>query len=152
MQYLIDKYHLIPHPEGGYYRETFRSEFPVSSHAGHRRDALTHIYFLLMKGQISRFHKVIHDEVWNFYEGDPLMLIKYDGKSIREEVIGRNCNEYVSVVPGGTWQAAETSGEYSLVGCTVAPGFHCDDFSFLKHDVAACRKIKAEHPEYARFV
>lgn len=152
MQYLIDKYQLVPHPEGGFYREVFRSQHAVHSAAGHKRNAVTHIYFLLAKGEVSRFHKVIHDEVWNFYEGDPLMLIRYDGRSIREELIGRTCDEYASVVEGGTFQAAETSGEYSLVGCTVAPGFQFEDFSFLSHDAAACKKIKAQHPEYSRFV
>jgi predicted cupin superfamily sugar epimerase len=75
VQKLIDRYKLIPHPEGGYYREAYRSEqILYSPAAGKKRRALTHIYFLLPAGQVSRFHKVIHDEVWNFYAGAPLKL------------------------------------------------------------------------------
>ena len=66
MQNLIDKYKLIPHPEGGYYREVYRSEQTVKSFATNQdRKSVTHIYFLLLKGQVSRFHKVASDEIWN---------------------------------------------------------------------------------------
>ena len=132
MQHLIDKYNLIPHPEGGYYRELFRSnQIVISSVPDQKRNAVTHIYFLLLRGQVSRFHKVLHDEIWNFYEGSPLRLIKFNGDKIEEVIIGKNSDSYVDVVPGGLFQAAETTGEYSLVGCTVAPGFDFADFSFL---------------------
>jgi predicted cupin superfamily sugar epimerase len=75
MQDLIDKYTLVPHPEGGYYAVVYESEQSVKSPIVNKvRKAVTHIYFLLLKGQVSLFHKVAHDEIWNFYEGDPLMF------------------------------------------------------------------------------
>ena len=58
------------------------------------RKAATHIYFLLLKGQVSKFHKVAHDEIWNFYEGDPIKLIKYNGSKVEEDIIGPGCRHY----------------------------------------------------------
>ena len=129
---LIKAYKLAPHPEGGYYREVFRSHLLVESPViKESRSAATHIYFLLGRGDISRFHRVIHDEIWNFYKGAPLILYQYDGTSLTHTRIGPECNAYTTVVPGGTWQAAESAGRYSLVGCTVAPGFDFSDLTFL---------------------
>ena len=153
MQQLIDKYKLVPHPEGGYFREVFRSGQTVFSSVAHtNRDAVSHIYFLLTKGQVSRFHKVLHDEIWNFYAGAPLRLMKYDGGRIEEEIIGTDGNSYVSFVAGGLYQAAESTGEYSLVGCTVAPGFEFGDFSFLSDNPDAVTDFMQKHHEYEKFV
>jgi predicted cupin superfamily sugar epimerase len=153
LQQLIDKYKLVPHPEGGYFREVFRSgQVVFSAAADQDRDAVTHIYFLLTNGQVSRFHKVLHDEIWNFYEGSPLRLLKYDGGKIEEEIIGTNCSSYVSFVAGGFYQAAESTGEYSLVGCTVAPGFDFADFSFLNDNAETVTDFMHKHPEYEKFV
>lgn len=135
MQKLIDRYGLIPHPEGGFYKEVYRSTQTVSSHAVlGERQAVTHIYFLLIKGQVSRFHKVSHDEIWNFYEGSPLRLLTLNDGDICEQQLGSEVGNYVSIIHGGSYQAAETTGEYSLVGCSVAPGFDFNDFSFLAED------------------
>lgn len=118
---LIKKYKLQPHPEGGYFREVYRSEQElISGVANDKRNAVTHIYFLLKQGEFSKFHRVLHDEIWNFYEGAPLKLIEFDGEIIVEKVIG-DYGKYVSVVKGGVFQAAESTGEYTLVGCSVAP-------------------------------
>ena len=153
MQNLIDKYHLVPHPEGGYYSEFYRSEQPVKSAVVNQdRKSVTHIYFLLVKGQVSLFHKVIHDEIWNFYEGDPLRLLKYDGFEIEEDIIGSTCEDYASIVKGGLYQAAESTGAYSLVGCTVAPGFEFADFSFLRDDHERKEKFIEDFPDYRKFV
>lgn len=153
MQELIDRYELVPHPEGGYFREVFRSEQQVfSSVADADRNTVTHIYFLLARGQVSRFHKVLHDEIWNFYEGFPLRLLQYDGGKIEEEIIGADCSNYVSFVTGGRFQAAESTGEYSLVGCTVAPGFDFADFSFLSDDTTAITDFMHNYSEYDKFV
>lgn len=84
---IIDALELSPHPEGGYFKEIYRSETTVlSPHAGEMRSALTDIYFLLISGQVSRFHRVLHDEIWHFYEGAPLMLVEIeaDGSLMRE--------------------------------------------------------------------
>lgn len=131
MKSLIDKYNLAPHPEGGYFREIYRSDLIVDSDlAKAPRNAATHIYFLLTRGQVSRFHRVVHDEIWHFYDGDSLTLYLFNGTGIEKQNIGPG-KQFMAVVPAGTWQAAETTGSHTLVGCTVAPGFDFTDFSFL---------------------
>src|SRR5210317_1032874 len=101
MQNLIDKYNLVPHPEGGYYALVYESKQAVTSPVVNKdRKAITHIYFLLLKGQVSLFHKVAHDEIWNFYEGDPIKLINYNGSTVEENIIGSGCSDYVSIVEG----------------------------------------------------
>jgi hypothetical protein len=116
------------------------------------RKAITHIYYLLLKGQVSLFHKVAHDEIWNFYEGDPLKLIKYDGLTIEEDIIGSGCSDYVSIVEGGVFQAAESTGSYSLVGCSVAPGFEFEDFSLLRDEPGQKETFLKKFPSYGKFV
>ena len=149
MEELIKKYKLSPHPEGGYYREVYRSAQTVNSPINDQeRHAVTQIYFLLTQGQFSRFHRVIHDEIWHFYEGKALTLIQYDGKKIQKQTIGPG-QEYTAVVPGGTWQAAESTGAYSLVGCTVAPGFDFADFSFLEDQG---EQLKKDYPQFQKFI
>ena len=153
MQKLIDKFQLVPHPEGGYFSEFYRSEQSVKSATVNQdRRSATHIYFLLPAGQVSLFHNVVHDEIWNFYEGDPLKLLKYDGRGIEEEIIGPAGNGYVSIVKGGVYQAAESTGAYSLVGCTVAPGFEFEDFSFLRDERELKERFLEEYPDYRKFV
>jgi predicted cupin superfamily sugar epimerase len=153
MQDLIDKYKLVPHPEGGYYAVVYESEQSLKSPLVNKiRKAVTHIYFLLLKGQVSKFHKVAHDEIWNFYEGDPLNLIKYNGSKVEEDTIGSGCSDYASIVEGGVYQAAESTGVYSLVGCSVAPGFEFEDFSFLRDDVGNKEKFLKKFPDYLKFI
>lgn len=149
---LIKKYDLIPHPEGGYYKEVYRSKQKVnSSYSNEERNTITHIYFLLTKGQFSRFHRVVHDEIWNFYEGAALKLIEYNGKEVVEKIIGDQ-NDYVSVVKGGIFQAAETMGEYTLVGCSVAPGFDFKDFTFLTSEPVMLENLESNYLQYKRLV
>lgn len=153
MQHIIDQYQLEPHPEGGYFREVHRSGTRVASPAVLAdRSAVTHIYFLLLKGQVSRFHRVMHDEIWNFYQGDPIALLQYNGNTLSRETIGPGCNGYALVMNGGIYQAAESTGNYSLVGCTVAPGFDFADFSFLADDPEAASDFNRQHHEYSRFL
>jgi predicted cupin superfamily sugar epimerase len=153
MQALIDKYKLVPHPEGGYYAVVYESKQSVKSPVVNKdRKAVTHIYFLLLEGQVSIFHKVVHDEIWNFYEGDPLKLIKYNGSKLEEDIIGSGCDNYASVVEGGVYQAAESTGVHTLVGCTVAPGFEFEDFSFLRDEFETKEKLLKEFPGYRKFV
>jgi predicted cupin superfamily sugar epimerase len=147
---IIDAYGLSPHPEGGYYKEVYRSgQVVVSSAAAANRSAVTHIYFLLATGQVSRFHRVAHDEIWNFYEGDPLKIVQYDGETMTETVVGPRSSSYVCVVAGGRFQAAESMGAYSLAGCTVAPGFEFSDFSFLSSEER--KRMRATFPGYKKF-
>lgn len=121
---LIDSLALEPHPEGGWYRQVFKSAERVTRHAdGAERTALTTIYFLLVEGTHSRWHCVQSDEVWHFYEGDPLEL------HIRgQEPVTLDADHRVHVVPARAWQAAYPRGAYALVGCTVGPGFEFEDF------------------------
>ena len=151
---LISKYSMQKHPEGGFFAETFRSETSlISPMNSESRSALTDIYYMLKKDEISRFHKVIHDEIWNFYEGSPLKLFKYDGKKVSEYMIGPNCNDgYKVVIEGGSYQAAISTGDYSLVGCTVAPGFDFADFSFLEDDAKLAEGIMINFPKYTYLI
>jgi uncharacterized protein len=148
---LINKLGLEPHPEGGYFKEVYRSSLDVESSAvGATRSAVTEIYFLLCRGQISRFHRVEHDEFWHFFEGDNLRLIDSDLETSQEVILGAEQLNYQHCIRGGCWQAAETRGEYTLVGCTVAPGFDFADFRFL--DLNEVAVIQETFPEYSKFI
>ena len=96
------------------------------------RSALTTIYYLLEQGQLSRWHVVESDEVWHFYGGAPLELLAYEPRLrvLRRNVLGAN-SESIGVIEAGVWQAARSLGAYSLVGCTVGPGFEFADFRFV---------------------
>jgi predicted cupin superfamily sugar epimerase len=131
---IIRRLSLQPHPEGGWYREIHRSALQVQGPRGPRA-ALTTIYYLLERGQVSRWHVVDADEIWHFYGGGPLELAVYDprSRSFTPHVLdapGASA-EPVAVVGSGLWQAARTLGEYSLVGCSVGPGFEFADFRFV---------------------
>ncbi|EDM25705.1 hypothetical protein LNTAR_13187 [Lentisphaera araneosa HTCC2155] len=148
---LIETLELIEHPEGGYYKETYRSSENVFSHpAESERSAVTEIYFLLCKGQVSRFHKVLHDEFWHFFEGAPLRLIAGDLQSFEEFELGGASTNYQHCIQGGRWQAAESTGNYTLVGCTVAPGFDFADFAFLSE--AKADLMKQNFANFAKFI
>jgi len=154
-QQLIEKLHLVPHPEGGYFREVFRSSFQVHSAAvSGLRAGLTDIYFLLPGGQVSRWHRVAHDELWNFYQGAPLTLLQLspDLQTLQRYQLDGATGNFKQLIPGGCWQAAESTGNYSLVGCTVAPGFDFADFRLLKDLPDAAARIYRESPELARFL
>jgi predicted cupin superfamily sugar epimerase len=129
---LIQLLDLKPHPEGGWFRETFRDSGPEKNGG---RAASTAIYFLLKAGQASRWHRVDAAEVWHFYRGAPLEL-----KIGRDTyVLGANIDEAQApqvVVPPGAWQAARSLGEYTLVGCTVAPGFEFAHFEIAEDGFA----------------
>ncbi|MGE0449495.1 MAG: cupin domain-containing protein [Vicinamibacterales bacterium] len=139
---LIERLGLQAHPEGGYYREIYRSPGTVSpGDPRSDRAALTTIYFLLPAGQVSRWHRVGSDEVWHYYEGDPLELLVANERfdEVAAVTIGPidGDREPIHVVAAGRWQAARTTGAYTLVGCTVAPGFDFDDFALLEAEPAA---------------
>ena len=137
---LIETLHLEPHPEGGYFREIFRSpDRVVPSNGRGTRSALTTIYFLLVEGAHSRWHQVTSDEVWHLYEGGPLELLELDEsltKMMRHRLapIGDSGGAPVHTVPSRHWQAARALGAYVLVGCTVGPGFEFADFRLLADD------------------
>ncbi|QBK04287.1 cupin domain-containing protein [Hylemonella gracilis] len=143
VQALIDRLGLQPHPEGGYYREVFRSGEQIRRGDGASRSALTTIFFLLPQGAVSRWHRVRGaDEVWHHYEGGLLELrvLPPGQRQVRGWLLGpvgvsasATAAEAdvlpVRTVPADAWQAARCLGDYALVGCTVGPGFDFADFT-----------------------
>lgn len=130
---VIQALQLAPHPEGGWYREIYRSADRVNR-GSETRSAITAIYYLLEQQQLSRWHVVDADEIWHFYGGAPLELLAYDPGShkLERQVLHTSLVEArpVGTIPSGVWQAARSLGEYSLVGCTVSPGFEFSGFRF----------------------
>jgi len=131
---LIEQLRLEPHPEGGWYREIHRSGELLQTARG-PRSALTSIYFLLERPQFSRWHVVESDETWHYACGAPLELLVYrpDARQFHRQVLGPPQGDEVptGIVRAGEWQAARSLGEYTLVGCDVAPGFDFEDFRFV---------------------
>jgi predicted cupin superfamily sugar epimerase len=154
---LIHSLNLKPHPEGGFFREVHRSQHsvqPQDERPG--RAALTAIYFLLAEGQISRWHRVRSDEVWHFFDGDPLELLvtdpAFDG--VTRSFIGPASENMLPmhVVPANYWQAARPTGAYALVGCTVGPGFDFADFVMLKDSQHDRELLSQRQPTLADLV
>jgi predicted cupin superfamily sugar epimerase len=130
---LITELKLARHPEGGWYCEIHRSATTVQTLRG-ARAALTTIYYLLAAGQLSRWHVVDSDEIWHFYHGEPLELLTYDpaSREFNRHVLNTTtAGQQVAVVPAGIWQAARPLGKFTLVGCSVGPGFVFEDFRFV---------------------
>jgi uncharacterized protein len=118
---------LKPHPEGGHYRETFRDTRKVEG----GRAASTAIHFLLARGERSHWHRVDAVEIWHWHAGAPLKLEIANGAKVTTIMLGADLfagERPQAVVPAGEWQAAESSGDWTLVGCTVAPGFEFAGF------------------------
>lgn len=155
---LVNILSLTPHPEGGYFRETYRStgEIPEaglgSAYVGNRNYS-TCIYFLLTSTEFSAFHRIQQDEIWHFYDGSPLRLhllsetgehsVYRIGKDLEKGEVPQ------FVVPGGHWFAAEVilPGSYSLVGCTVAPGF-----SFADFELASRKALTSRFPDKVEII
>jgi len=127
---IIEKLNLEPHPEGGHFRETFRDAAESDG-----RSVSTAIFFLLQKDEISHWHRVDAVEVWHHYDGAPLQLTLADQNgSETEYILGPDVLNGQSpqvVVPNGAWQSAVSLGDWTLVGCTVAPGFQFEGFELL---------------------
>ncbi len=131
---IISLLDLRPHPEGGHFRETFRdAPLPTLSRGRGRRAASTAIYFLLARGERSHWHRIDAAEIWHYYAGAPLTLeiAETDEGPIRRLHLGTDISageRPQAVVPPHAWQAAESLGDWTLVGCTVAPGFEFAGF------------------------
>jgi predicted cupin superfamily sugar epimerase len=154
---LIESLQLEPHPEGGYYRELHRSSSTVQPEDGRgKRSAITTIYFLLTRGQTSALHLVSSDEVWHHLEGAPLELIISDREFMETErfTIGalRDGMEPEFVVEANDWQAARSTGEWSLVACTVGPGFDFADFIMLRNRPEEVERCRERLPELIELV
>jgi hypothetical protein len=119
---LIEKLKMTSHPEGGYFAESFRD----------KNNNVSLIYYLLKKNQKSHWHRLTKNEILHFYDGYPLNVnISKDAKTSYTKILGKNINNNESlhiVVLAGSWFSMTSSGLYSLIGCTVAPGFNYKDF------------------------
>lgn len=162
---LITSLQLQPHPEGGWYREVFRSAVQVSPQDGRPpRNALTAIYFLLEAGQHSRWHKVLSDEVWVHLEGAPLDLWAWDAakNSACCTVLGPVASDGGTgrqpqhVIAAGLWQAAKPQPAqpdgYTLVACMVGPGFDFSDFEMMDSQGTQAGLIRRDHAGLAAFI
>jgi predicted cupin superfamily sugar epimerase len=143
---------LASHPEGGFFREVFRSAERVQPADGRAwRSALTTIFFLLVEGQVSRWHAVASDEVWHLYEGGPLELLLAPPEVARVErtLLGPAGDAQLPThtVAAGWWQAARPLGPYVLAGCSVGPGFEFADFRMLADDSRAASALRATAPD-----
>lgn len=154
---LVRRLQLLRHPEGGWYRETYRSADTLPAAAlpqrfSGERAISTAIYFLLERGGISALHRIKSDEVWHFYAGVPLTIhvITAQGEYLRLH-LGRNLaggESFQAVVPAGCWFGAEAAADgYSLVGCTVAPGFDFADF-----EMGEQQELVRRYPRHAALI
>ncbi|MCP9750334.1 cupin domain-containing protein [Ferruginibacter sp. HRS2-29] len=153
---LVEQYGLLPHPEGGYYKENYRSNGVIPADAlpggfSGERNFSTAIYFLLQKDNFSAFHRILSDECWHFYHGAPanVYVIDPDGNSTTIH-LGNDMGagqQFQAIVPAGCWFASETLGDFSFTGCTVAPGFDFRDFEMADADVLA-----KEFPQHEKLI
>ncbi len=130
---IAEKLNLLPHPEGGFYRETYRSEHSSG------------IYYLLTKGTKSSFHRIKSDEMWHFYDGDSISIVEItDIGEVKETILSKEKAQYV--VPANVWFGAylPDNSEYALMGCTVAPAFHFEDFEIADKNIMLSEFPKAE--------
>lgn len=157
-QFWVDRLQLEPHPEGGYYRQTYISQTRFAQAClpagfGGSRAASTAIYFLLEKGDFSAFHRIQSDEVWHFYAGDALevIILTKDG-GLETISLGADveCGQvFQDTVPAGLWFASRLAreGTYALVGCTVSPGFDFQEFEMGSRD-----RLIAAYPQHATLI
>ncbi|MCX4159573.1 MULTISPECIES: cupin domain-containing protein [Paraburkholderia] len=153
---LIRRFDLKPHPEGGFFSETYRSVDSVRRDDGstQTRSASTAIYYLLCDGAHSAWHRIKSDEVWHFYAGEPLNVhVLNEAGRLITHTLGNALTHpdavFQAVVPAGLWFAAECAdpATFALVGCTVAPGFEFSEF-----ELADVEALKARHPQHAVFI
>ncbi|GGH23566.1 cupin domain-containing protein [Mucilaginibacter phyllosphaerae] len=150
--YWINHLNLQPHPEGGYYKEVFRSANEVSR-AGETaaRQACTSIYYLLEGADFSGFHRLASDELWYFHKGAPLHIhvIATDGTQTTIELSDTGTGQLQAIIPPHTWFAAElpTGTGFALVSCAVAPGFDFAEFEMANRD-----ELLAQYPQHAKIL
>ena len=151
---MVKRVDMTEHPEGGRYHEVYRSNTDVSTSHGGKRSALTHIYFELRTNEISHFHRVNSDEVWNLYAGSGLHLYLWDGSQqpVIRVKLSAVTGQYCHVVPRGVWQAAAPMDDTILVGCTVAPGFEFEDFEMMVHDSDDAKRLCSMNPELKQMI
>ena len=143
---IIEQLGLVAHPEGGWYREIYRSDQIVPTDRGDR-SAGTGIYYLLEAGDFSAFHRVLADEVWHAYVGGRATLVQLTDKGIETTLLGTDLTDSQipqALVPAGVWQGVylNEGTEFALMGCTVSPGFDFDDF-----ELAERSELMAQFPD-----
>jgi predicted cupin superfamily sugar epimerase len=136
---IIKNLKLLPHPEGGYYKEMYRSEQKVNLDSGKSRNVSTSIYYLLENEDKSRFHRIESDELWFFHQGNPLEIVSIQNGLLIKTILGNNFENgevLQAVIPAHTWFASRVKNNigYALVSCTVAPGFDFDDFELANKE------------------
>lgn len=156
-EFFIKHLQLESHPEGGFFKETYRSKGIIPSQCltdvNGDRHYSTAIYFLLRQGDFSAFHRIKSDECWHFYEGSTLLIHVIDGKGNYSCTrLGRHIHEgeiFQFVVPAGSWFASEPApgSEFALVGCTVSPGFDFADF-----EMADSKALSKDYPQYRSLI
>jgi len=153
-EYWINKLGLEKHPEGGWFKEVYSSEETIKSEHlperfGGERHHSTSIYFLLSSNTFSAFHRIKSDELWHFYDGSPVTIhIINEGGEYSQVTLGCDIDKgevLQYAIPHGVWFGAEVvvKESFSLVGCTVAPGFHFDDFELAKRE-----ELAGKYPEH----
>jgi len=157
-QYWIEKLNMTAHPEGGFFAPAFRAPEQLGNEGlperfTGRRAMVSSIYYLLETGQFSTFHKLKSIEIWNFFEGDPIFIYVLDRNGgLTEKRLGRNVDigESLQVaIEAGNWFAAEQQGpgEFTLVGCVVAPGFEYEDM-----EIAGRAELEARYPQHIQII
>ena len=155
-QYWIDKLQLEAHPEGGFFRQVYKSEEQISQSClpgryDGDRAFCTSIYFLLTGENFSAFHKIRSDEAWHFYQGDPITIhmISPDGKYSKAQIGPDAKDHFQVVIPKEHYFAAQVDRKeaYALVGCTVAPGFEYGDFELVSRG-----KLLAAYPQHSTLI
>lgn len=152
---LIQQYNLQPHPEGGWYKQTYKSSESIRAEAlperfGGDRPFSTAIYFLLEKGDFSAFHRIKSDECWHFYHGDPLEIFVFQQNGeLTVTTLGNDISKgylFQYIVPAGCWFASRPApgSQYCFVGCTVAPGFDFADF-----EMADAEYLTGKYPNHS---
>jgi len=149
---LIDILQLLPHPEGGYYKETYRASETIVTENGHKRNISTAIYFMLEDTDISHFHRIQSDELWFFHQGEILEIIYIKEGKLHSVLLGNDIENGIlpqAIIPANTWFASSIKNKkgYSLVSCTVAPGFEFNDF-----ELANRHELIAEHPDLKNII
>ena len=141
---IINQFKLLPHPEGGWYREILRSESYVIRTDGKKRNNITGIYYLLCKNEISTWHRVKSaDEIWIYLQGAPLDLWCVDSGNKEVRTLKLDSNNPIAMITSGYWQAAKSSGAFTLASCCVGPGFDFSDFEMLRNIDPSLRPTKA---------
>jgi len=157
--YWIEHLNLLPHPEGGYYKEVYRSGEEVKRQSlpdrfPGDRSFSTSIYFLLEKDNFSAFHRIKSDEVWHFYDGDPISIYVIDTDGILTLYkLGLSPDKGIVpqvTIPANTWFASESTGKFSLVGCTVSPGFDFNDFEMADRGLLI-KQLENQHKIIEKF-